>query len=452
MIGKVFQAVLLTKDSSLEKDYAKLFKESNVDTLVSKIDSTMADYSDPAIIHLFENWLAISPNDIYIEESIDKKVLKAIEELTNSDKLFFTSPYDVKKDLENYKDEEFQKAVIRWDAQSNIQVKPGQVLYLSEYFIDGPFYINHEFSDFEEALKNGVITEIVTDEYNLGEFNDEHEFVIYVRLKDGTFSALEDGALKKYSFTCHKITSSSINSIKKKMMAKPVPKVIAASAPKMKLPVGKQTITITLSGYGGEIFAGKVDRKAYDYFSENKIDIYEYACGTIEDVPEEFQPFEPGIPYDCDNLFHCYGVELSKECNITVSDASGKTVFDSSLDEGELGDTGIEVEETAEDYYVSGMIESDEVALFGQHVEKGVFFDENVDIAPPFDPAKLKLIYSDYEGMNKVEKILYDDKEVEIENGQSTDSKANEYSWVLGEDVPAYKPKDKPASKKKKKK
>ncbi len=221
---------------------------------------------------------------------------------------------------------------------------------------------------------------------------------------------------------------------------------------KAKTQSSKQTINIMLSGYGGEIFAGKVDRKAYDYFCENKIDIYEYACGTIEDVPEEFQPFEPGIPYDCDNLFHCYGVELSKECNITVSDASGKPVFNSSLDEGELGDKGIEVEETVEDYYVSGMIESDEVAFFGQHIEKGVFFDEIATITPPFNPSKLKIIYSDYEGVNLVQKVLYDGKEVEIENGQSTDSKSNNYSWVLGEDVPAYKPKDKPTSKKKKKK
>jgi len=221
---------------------------------------------------------------------------------------------------------------------------------------------------------------------------------------------------------------------------------------KAKTQSSKQTINIMLSGYGGEIFAGKVDRKVYDYFRENQIDISDYANGSIEDVPEEFQPFEPGLPFDCDDLFHTYGVELSEENSIIVSDESSKTIFKCSLDESELGDKDIEVEESAEDYYASGMIESDEVAFFGQHVEKGTFFDETVSITPPFNPSKLKILYSDYEGVNLVQKVLYDDNEVEIENGQSTDSKSNEHSWVLGEDVPAYTPKEKPASKKKKKK
>lgn len=195
MIGKVFQAVLLKKDSELEKEYAKLFANNDVYALKDTIDSIMCDYSDSAVIHLFEDWLAMPPN--------------------NSRFSNYSYPYTVVSNPDNYKDEELLSAIVRWQARSNFKVKAGQVLYLSEYMISGPFYVNHDTSDFEKALKSGVVTELIVDEYCLGEmFNDdEQDYIIYARLSDGSFSPLEDGCINKYSFSCHKITSRSIKSI-----------------------------------------------------------------------------------------------------------------------------------------------------------------------------------------------------------------------------------------------
>ena len=213
----------------------------------------------------------------------------------------------------------------------------------------------------------------------------------------------------------------------------------------------KKTYTITISGYGGETFAGKVNRKAYDYFKDHKIDLNDYINEEVE-VPEEFQPFEPAAPFDCDDIFHFTGSELAGSTILTVSDSSGKVIFEHNLDPMTLSEAGIAVEEEDEEYYVEGFLEPNEVALYGQYIEKGAFFDEILSINEPFDPSKLELRYTDFNGWDLVSGVFYNGETVEIENGASTDSKSNELKWVLGENVESYDPVEKPKVKKTNKK
>ena len=106
---------------------------------------------------------------------------------------------------------------------------------------------------------------------------------------------------------------------------------------------------IIIQGYGGECYAGTVDRKIYDYFKSRKIHMDEYSGdwdGEI-DVPEELQPYSPGSPYECDNLFHASGAELSDLNVIRVEDYdSGKDIWASNAGYSDLIKQGVEVEET----------------------------------------------------------------------------------------------------------
>jgi hypothetical protein len=105
-----------------------------------------------------------------------------------------------------------------------------------------------------------------------------------------------------------------------------------------------RTYKIYMYGYGGEVYIGTVDRKVYDYFVDNNLDIEEYANDWDGElgVPEEFQPFSPGQKYDCDNIVHASGVEMSASCQIVVEDENSKEVWTSTLDLDALDDQDIE--------------------------------------------------------------------------------------------------------------
>jgi hypothetical protein len=74
-----------------------------------------------------------------------------------------------------------------------------------------------------------------------------------------------------------------------------------------------RTYTVEIYGYGGECYMGKVPRKCYEYFKRNNIEIDEYASSWDDDVqvPEEYQPFEPGSPYECDDICHVSGATMA---------------------------------------------------------------------------------------------------------------------------------------------
>lgn len=199
-------------------------------------------------------------------------------------------------------------------------------------------------------------------------------------------------------------------------------------------------VTLTLQGYGGESYAGRVDRKIYDYFKANKYDMEEYAGdydgNWYDRVPEDMQPFSPGNGYDCDDLWHASGAELSNLNSITVTDENGNDIWDYNLGLDELEDAGVTVSE-------SGGTELDEleegtVVYWGGQGEKGCFFDAEFTLTQPFDPKKLTIYYENCDGWWLINSIEYDGEELDGYGGYSTTGKWGENKWIIVGDEEIY--------------
>jgi hypothetical protein len=201
-----------------------------------------------------------------------------------------------------------------------------------------------------------------------------------------------------------------------------------------------QTYKLYIGGYGGESYAGKIDREVYNYFKENKIDIEEYASDwddKFSDVPREMQPFSPGSPYECDNLFHCSGAELSNLNEIQITDEAGIEVWTCAAGLNELEDAGVTVDSNGgcdfEDELPKGQI-----AFWGGQGEKGSFFEGEIELKQPFDPKKLRITYENCDGWWLINEVEYDGDWIDGSNGYSTTGKWTEHKWILPEDEEPY--------------
>jgi hypothetical protein len=198
---------------------------------------------------------------------------------------------------------------------------------------------------------------------------------------------------------------------------------------------------IELGAYGGEIYIGSVDRKIYDYFQENNIDIEEYANSWDNEleVPEEFQPFTPGSAYDCDNLIHANGATMDNGNTVEVFDENGDMVWSCSLDPSDLEAAGVEVEQD-EEFYTDSLADG-EVAFCGSQGEKGLLFGGEIELKQPFDPKKLKISYCDADGWYLSSGIMYDDEDVDNMD-YSTSGKWSENKWVTNGNEDIFEPSD----------
>ena len=197
-------------------------------------------------------------------------------------------------------------------------------------------------------------------------------------------------------------------------------------------------VTLRLYGYGGEAYAGKVDRKIYNYFKENKIDIEEYASSWdgFDDVPNNMQPFTAGSPYDCDNLFHASGAELSDLNEVTVEDENANAIWQHNLGYSDLEDSGVIVEESGGGE-ISDLCDENDIVFWGGQGEKGCFFDAEFTLRSPFDPKKLKISYENCDDWYLITRVEYDGEELDGYGGYSTTGKWAEHQWILlnGEEV-----------------
>ena len=198
-----------------------------------------------------------------------------------------------------------------------------------------------------------------------------------------------------------------------------------------------RTYRVMLSGYGGEIVLGSVPRVQYQYFQDNSIDLEDYAndWDNEMEVPEEMQPFSPGEWHDCDDVAHESGCELSDYNYITVSDEKGKEHWQCKLGYSELADAGVEVDETEESLCSDRSDRENTVGFIGQSVEKGCFFEGELNLTAPFDPAKLAINYSDIEGWSIITGVTYDGEDIEGYDGYDTRGKSSEFKFYdTGED------------------
>lgn len=200
------------------------------------------------------------------------------------------------------------------------------------------------------------------------------------------------------------------------------------------------TVRMLIQGYGGESYAGTVDRKIYDHFKANQYDLDEYAGDWdgewYERVPEDMQPFSPGNPYDCDGLWHASGAEMSDLNCVTVERVdNNETVWEHNLGVGNLEDAGVTVSE-------SGGTELDDledgtVVYWGGQGEKGCFFDAEFELRAPFDPKKLVISYENCDGWYLITGVEYDGEELDGTGGYSTTGKWGENKWIIvgGEEI-----------------
>lgn len=198
--------------------------------------------------------------------------------------------------------------------------------------------------------------------------------------------------------------------------------------------------TITLSGYGGEIVLGKIDRATFDYWTvagEDKLAefVSEWHDDAVLDVPKEFQFVAPGYWHDCDDLAHNTGVELSRLCQLTVYDSLDQSaVFTCELDLVELATHGVTVDECVD--VDIDELESETTAFVGQSIEKGVFFSADIELSRPFDPSLLSISYSTYHGWSLVENVGYGgDESLDGTDGYSTRGKSTNFEVVANYNV-----------------
>lgn len=200
-----------------------------------------------------------------------------------------------------------------------------------------------------------------------------------------------------------------------------------------------RTYTLTISGYGGETYAGGVDRKIYDYFKEKQIDISQFAYTWDDelwrDVPDGMMPFSPGSPYECDGIFHASGAELSSMNYVTVTDENSETHWESSAGYSELEDAGVNIECLACNEI--GDQDDGTVVFWGGNGEKGCFFEGEIKLRAPFDPKKLTIYYEDCDDWCLISSVEYDGEEIDGSNGYSTTGKWSDAKWIIigGEEV-----------------
>jgi hypothetical protein len=189
---------------------------------------------------------------------------------------------------------------------------------------------------------------------------------------------------------------------------------------------------IYIGGYGGEAYAGKVDKATYEYFKEKKIDIEEYANDwddNFGDVPDELQPFNPGSPYDCDGLFHASGAELTNLNEIVINDENGNQHWACAAGLNDLEDEGVTVNEWGGCNFDD--LPEDTIVHWGGQGEKGTFFDGEIELTQPFDPKKLTVNYENCDGWWIINNVEYDGVEIDGSGGYSTTGKWTENKWVL---------------------
>lgn len=191
-----------------------------------------------------------------------------------------------------------------------------------------------------------------------------------------------------------------------------------------------RTYRVSLTGYGGEIVLGSVNRTIYEYFKQNDFDIEEYSWDSDyaeeNNIDEDKQPFEPGSWHECDDLAHESGCEFSEYNYITVCDENGNEVWSCRLDYEELEKHGIEVD-CYEEVLCSDRTDAEStVGYIGQSVEKGTFFDGDLELTAPFDPKLLKIGYGEYEGWCLVGSVTYMDEDIEGTDGYDTRGKSME--------------------------
>ena len=196
-----------------------------------------------------------------------------------------------------------------------------------------------------------------------------------------------------------------------------------------------RTYKISMWGYGGEKVMGTVDQAVWDYCIKNQVNLSEIAWGDEDTVQDEMDldldmlPFPPGSWYECDNLAHTNGVSRNAG-TLQIEDENGNVIFEKSLDAIVGGGCDGEPDWSCHDEVWIGQETPGTVVFVGSSIEKGTFFEGEIELTQPFDIEKLTLGYDEIDGEELVNSVTYDDEDIDNFGG-STDGKSSDFGMYL---------------------
>ena len=201
-------------------------------------------------------------------------------------------------------------------------------------------------------------------------------------------------------------------------------------------------VRVFITGRGGESYASVVDRKVYEYFKGRKLDIEQYAddYDNEYEVPKELQPFEPGNPYDCDNLWHVSGASID-DAVISIKNAiTGELIWSCFADFASLVTAEVNINEV--DCYELDCLDDGTVVFWGGQGDKGCFFEAEYTLTSPFNPKNLEVMYEDCNGWQIITGLEYDGAELDGNSNWDTDGKWAEHKWIILGDEEVYEVED----------
>jgi hypothetical protein len=205
------------------------------------------------------------------------------------------------------------------------------------------------------------------------------------------------------------------------------------------------TVEISLSGYGGEIVMGRVDADTYDYWNYHGnaklVDFaqlnYVDADPTFALVPKQHQFITPGSWYDCDDLAHATGVEMSSHCRLVVYDTThNRHMFECDLDLANLDSAGIKAQRQSD----VDLVAPGTAVFVGQSIEKGTFFSAELELTKPFDLGQLSIAYSNYNGWTLANGVEYQGQYLDGYDNGSTVGKSFNFEMFVTESAEAAHP------------
>jgi hypothetical protein len=123
---------------------------------------------------------------------------------------------------------------------------------------------------------------------------------------------------------------------------------------------------------------------------------------------------------------------MSAGCWLNITDnLTGEALLEIELDPVILNTAGIETEEFES---IEVETQSDRAVFVGQNFEKGLFFQTEVEITEPFDPARLHFGYSTYDGWRVCNTVVYNDEELDGQDAYSTTGKSCNYELYVYDD------------------
>ena len=188
-------------------------------------------------------------------------------------------------------------------------------------------------------------------------------------------------------------------------------------------------ITVSTSGYGGEIVMGRITAEQYNFWQgrEDFSDmVWDWDYEMPEGVSDDLKFVNEGSWHECDDIAHECAVEMSSSCWVRVTDnLTNETLWEHSLDISALEDRGIEID------YNQNLERADypgQYLFIGQSIEKGQFWEGTVRITSAFRPELLRFTVSEVDGWPLLYSVTYDGNDLDDTGNYDTTGKGSEFT------------------------